>query len=282
MEYRISCFLPAYNEVENLERVVRDARAALLDLTAEFEVIVVDDGSTDGTRELADSLSRRDPCVRVVHHDRNRGYGGAVLSSIRACRLDHVFFTDGDGQFSVSDLRLLLPLLTRVAILSLAPDSGRALWNGNSPYMLSHDSTESIDRSEATAWRELPQADGIFTDLGIRQVRRDPPAARRRRSVMLGALSSRESSPGPVSSGKRYPHLLPHGPVLVPPLPGLALRTRGRRDYLLGFGGILAAAALSAILWGQTRFRVPTDWFLFIPAAFTLRVLWAWRVGKPG
>jgi glycosyltransferase involved in cell wall biosynthesis len=110
----ISVFFPAHDEAENLERTVHDALAALDGLALrQLEMIVVDDGSTDGTGDIADTLSERDPRIRVVHHPANRGYGAALKSGFAAARLEWVFYTDSDGQFDVGDIDLLLPYADR-------------------------------------------------------------------------------------------------------------------------------------------------------------------------
>ncbi len=93
----------------NLDRTVTSALAVLERRgLREFEVIVVDDGSTDGTTAVADGLSARDRRVRVVHHATNRGYGAAVRSGLAAARLEWIFYTDSDGQFDLDEIDLLL------------------------------------------------------------------------------------------------------------------------------------------------------------------------------
>lgn len=107
---RLSVFFPAHNEADNLERTVKGAVAAIERLgIPQFEVIVVDDGSTDGTGEIADVLAASDQRIRVVHHPTNLGYGAALKSGFAAAALDWVFYTDSDGQFDVADIDLLLP-----------------------------------------------------------------------------------------------------------------------------------------------------------------------------
>jgi glycosyltransferase involved in cell wall biosynthesis len=76
-------------------------------LTPEFEVIVVNDGSADATAEIADELARLYPQVRVVHHPKNRGYGGALQSGFRSATKDLIFYTDGDAQYDPSELSAL-------------------------------------------------------------------------------------------------------------------------------------------------------------------------------
>ena len=104
----LTVFFPAYNEEENIEAVVRDAQEALPRFADVFEIVVVDDGSRDRTGEIADKLAAADPRVRVIHHRPNRGYGGAVRSGLASARHPYVFFTDGDHQFRLADLGLLI------------------------------------------------------------------------------------------------------------------------------------------------------------------------------
>ena len=97
-----------YNEEANIETTATAAVAALEDLASEFEVILVDDGSTDRTAAIGAELSQADPRIRVITHPTNRGYGAALRTGFASARLDLVTFTDGDGQFDLRDLQLLL------------------------------------------------------------------------------------------------------------------------------------------------------------------------------
>jgi glycosyltransferase involved in cell wall biosynthesis len=104
----LSWFFPAHNEEANVEPLVAEARQALDELADTWEIVIVDDGSRDGTPALADRLAAADPDrVRVVHHATNLGYGAALRSGFAAARYPLVAFTDGDRQFRVADLGLL-------------------------------------------------------------------------------------------------------------------------------------------------------------------------------
>lgn len=105
---RLSVFFPAHNEEENIGTLTDAAVDTLSGLVDELEVLIVNDGSTDGTRGIADELAQKHPCVRAIHHEVNRGYGGAVKTGIANCRLDWIFFTDGDGQFDIREIVKLL------------------------------------------------------------------------------------------------------------------------------------------------------------------------------
>ena len=104
----LTFFFPAYNEEPNVEAVVAEAQDTLPRFADVFEIVVVDDGSRDRTGEIADRLAAADPRVRVIHHRPNRGYGGAVRSGLASARHPYVFFTDGDRQFRLADLGLLI------------------------------------------------------------------------------------------------------------------------------------------------------------------------------
>lgn len=105
----LSLFFPCHNEADNLEALVADALAALPALATTYEVILVDDGSRDDTASVAERLVRRHGgAVRLVRHDVNRGYGGALRSGFAAARYEHLAYTDGDRQFRVADLARLV------------------------------------------------------------------------------------------------------------------------------------------------------------------------------
>jgi glycosyltransferase involved in cell wall biosynthesis len=108
----LSVVLPAYNEEPNIEVVVRQALESLPDLVADFEVIVVDDGSADGTPDVVEALlAEHHPRLRLLRHERNLGYGAALRTGFSRVRYDKVFYTDSDRQFDIAEVEYLLPLL---------------------------------------------------------------------------------------------------------------------------------------------------------------------------
>lgn len=107
----LSLVLPAHNEDANIGPVVARALEVLPHFADAFEVIVVDDGSRDGTARITDGLAAADGRVRVVRHPRNRGYGAALGSGFAAATGDWVMFMDGDRQFDIADIRLLAPFV---------------------------------------------------------------------------------------------------------------------------------------------------------------------------
>ncbi len=113
----LSVFFPAYNEEDNIAASVRAAETVLEPLVSEYEIIIVDDGSRDKTGEMADRLARENEHVRVVHHRPNQGYGGALVSGIKAARYDYVFFTDADLQFDLSEIEKLLDFVPEYEVV---------------------------------------------------------------------------------------------------------------------------------------------------------------------
>ena len=103
----LSVFFPAYNDSGTIASLVITALQSARRLTPECEIIIVNDGSADATAQIADELARTYPEVRVVHHARNRGYGGALRSGFAAATRDLVFYTDGDGQYDPVEMALL-------------------------------------------------------------------------------------------------------------------------------------------------------------------------------
>jgi glycosyltransferase involved in cell wall biosynthesis len=109
----LSVFFPAYNDAPSLPGLVGKTLEVLERHVADYEVIVVNDGSYDNTADVLYELERlHHPWLRVVTHPVNRGYGGALRSGFAAATKDFVFYTDGDGQYDVGELPLLLELAT--------------------------------------------------------------------------------------------------------------------------------------------------------------------------
>ena len=105
----LSVFFPAYNDAPSLPRLVRSTFEVLEANVGDYEVIVVNDGSRDKTADVLRELQRQyGPRLRVVTHPENRGYGGALRSGFAAATKEFVFYTDGDGQYDVGELPLLL------------------------------------------------------------------------------------------------------------------------------------------------------------------------------
>ena len=114
----ISVFFPCYNEQDNITRVVEQALTVLEKLNADFEVIIVNDGSSDSTAQIADEIAGQKDRVKVVHHRTNLGYGAALQSGFKAATKELVFYTDGDGQFDINEMPPLLELMEQYDIVS--------------------------------------------------------------------------------------------------------------------------------------------------------------------
>src|SRR5437016_13912474 len=99
----ITSFFPAYNDEHTIEDIIRTAAQEMRKLTDDFEVLVVNDGSKDGTGEILERLRSELPFLRVIHHEKNLGYGAALISGFSGARKDLVFYTDGDGQYDVTE-----------------------------------------------------------------------------------------------------------------------------------------------------------------------------------
>jgi len=109
----ISIVLPAHNEVANIRAAVEKGLAVAERLSPRHEVIVVDDGSSDGTSDAVESLARLNyPRVRLVKHAVNLGYGAAIRSGFGHSRYGLIFFTDSDNQFDVSELEYFIPMMS--------------------------------------------------------------------------------------------------------------------------------------------------------------------------
>jgi glycosyltransferase involved in cell wall biosynthesis len=103
----VSAFFPCFNDANTISGLVHMVESALKRITDDYEIIVVNDASTDNSAAVLESLQPDVPRLKVVQHETNRGYGGALQSGFCAATKDYVFYTDGDGQYDPSELELL-------------------------------------------------------------------------------------------------------------------------------------------------------------------------------
>lgn len=123
---RVSVFLPAFNEVKNLEGAVADIVWAADGVLAEYEILVVNDGSTDGTCELADRLAHENPRVRALHQPRNMGIAAGYERALDEAKLDHFSFLAGDGEIARESVRSILAAVGRADIVAPYHQNPRA------------------------------------------------------------------------------------------------------------------------------------------------------------
>lgn len=107
----ISAFFPAYNDAGTIASMVVSTDATLRTLTDDYEIIVVNDGSPDHTAQVLADLEPHYPHLKIVTHQKNRGYGGALRSGFANASKDLVFYTDGDAQYDPREVRLLFERL---------------------------------------------------------------------------------------------------------------------------------------------------------------------------
>ncbi len=109
----ISIFFPAYNDEGTIASMIIKAIMMLKEITDDYEIIVINDCSPDSSGKIVEELAKKYKKVRVIHHDKNKGYGGALKTGFNAAKKELIFYTDGDGQYDVFELRKLLPLMTK-------------------------------------------------------------------------------------------------------------------------------------------------------------------------
>lgn len=100
--------IPVYNEAGSIEQVMSDAFAAAKNLASDFEILVVDDGSTDGTGAILDRLTKKNPHIKLIRHPKNQGFSGAIKSCYKNATRKLVFLLPADGQIAASDCKLFL------------------------------------------------------------------------------------------------------------------------------------------------------------------------------
>jgi glycosyltransferase involved in cell wall biosynthesis len=113
----LSAVLPAHNEQDNIKTTVDQCVSYLERNVGQYEVVVVNDGSSDNTRSIVSEISSDNPSVVLVNHEVNLGYGAALLSGFEKASLDYIFFMDSDGQFDINDLDRMLPYVDQSDVL---------------------------------------------------------------------------------------------------------------------------------------------------------------------
>lgn len=104
----LSVFFPTFNEEKNIEKTIAGADKILKDLKLDCEIIIVDDGSLDKTPQIVDKIAANNKKVKVIHHPKNLGYGGALKTGFKNVKFPWVAFTDSDGQFDFGEIKLFL------------------------------------------------------------------------------------------------------------------------------------------------------------------------------
>ena len=102
--FKLSVFFPTYNEEGNIEKVTLSTKKVLEKLATQWEIVIVNDGSTDRTKEISEDLSRGDSRIKVISHDPNRGYGGALKTGFSEAKYEWVAFMDSDAQFDFAEI----------------------------------------------------------------------------------------------------------------------------------------------------------------------------------
>ena len=110
---RISVIAPIYNEKENIELLVEKIKTTLKDRFTSYEIILVDDGSTDGSSELIEKIASTDPHIKDYHFTKNNGQTAALSAGFKYCTGDIVVTMDSDLQTDPEDIYLMLPYLDK-------------------------------------------------------------------------------------------------------------------------------------------------------------------------
>src|SRR4030067_1829562 len=107
----ITAFCPCYNDGGTIASMIILMDETCRKLTDDYEIIVVDDGSSDQSRKVLEELKVKYEKLRVILHEKNKGYGGALRSGFAAAKKELIFYTEGDFQYDVTELKKLLPAM---------------------------------------------------------------------------------------------------------------------------------------------------------------------------
>lgn len=108
----LSVFFPAYYDEKNIPKVVQNSVKILNELNLkDYEITIIEDGSPDNTGKIADELASQYEKLKVIHHTKNLGYGATIYEGFKTAKFDYVFYTDGDNQFDLEDLKKFVALI---------------------------------------------------------------------------------------------------------------------------------------------------------------------------
>lgn len=108
----LTIFFPCYNDKGSIGKLIKAAEKVAKGLTKNYEIIVVDDYSTDGSRNILRNLVKKNRHLKLIFHEKNLGYGGALRSGFANASKEFIFYTDGDGQYDINELPILANLMT--------------------------------------------------------------------------------------------------------------------------------------------------------------------------
>lgn len=106
----LTVFFPVHNDERTIRQVAEKAIRVCKELASSYEVIIIDDGSPDDSGKIADQLAKKYPHLRVIHHEKNLGYGAAVKTGFKNSKYEWICFTDGDDEYDIEDLRKMVKL----------------------------------------------------------------------------------------------------------------------------------------------------------------------------
>lgn len=113
----LSLFFPAYNEAGNIARTITEAQLIAEEISDLYEIIIVNDGSTDETESIVKSLQKNNPRIRLISHEQNSGYGVSLRTGISQCQYKYIFFSDSDLQFNLTELSHFLPFISEYDVV---------------------------------------------------------------------------------------------------------------------------------------------------------------------
>lgn len=127
MDVELSLIFPALDEEEGIVAAIHEAQSALDRLVTKYQIIVVNDGSRDGTEAKVEAEMEKTPQLQLINHHTNLGYGAALRTGFQAAACSLVVFSDADCQFDLMDLSLLLPLAGQYDVVCGYPHRQREL-----------------------------------------------------------------------------------------------------------------------------------------------------------